>query len=908
MNNRNNNNMTLNKMIFVIGKMDNPKVDGIIKFDRCLYNKEINNSEEGIKSVITHITNNPKGIGHNTEPLFEIIQNHHTTKVRPYFDYDYTNDDITTMGEENFKNLCEEKNKENIDKLNKYFNNVEIDLSISSYNGFDKTWKDGFGKENKYYGKRKISFHYIVSNLYTTVDECEIIATKLGFDTGGAMYSKFGLFRIGKTHKYSKKLRFKKNGKGHRSPILLTNKKDLEKHFITYIPSYCEEYKIYNNIMCFSSLEQKTENKPIIKQELIHELIQEVKQEVIPKKSKSCILNKLPIEYVNNYDKWLKITLYYKSFGNFDDWEEWNKTSNRYIDSWREQNLEYWERRPHYKGDGKKQIQELLLNKSPKRLLELFEIYNGLVNDMECVDDIIKQFKKYFRVVNYKKDDIYYFNRDTDLWIKTNKDYLNCYLSRYYTPILNELDYQVNCEIMEEKKDEEGNDYQFSKWFGKITDADTYLKAKSQFSKNINSQGNTKTKNNFIKEFFLRDCIKDEKFKDKLNKDKHILSVKDGKVNLKTGEVSNRNYEDYISYELDLEYNQDVPINNEWEEFIKSIFTPVVKKHNDIEYQQSINYLQNYLGYCLTGETKEEKILVLMGNGSNGKSKLFSMIQEVLKSNVNITASWEADLFNENTNSKNVNSASPEIARLFGKRLGFINESKKSMVWGETFKKLVDTGTSLPARELYGDTFEFDLETTFIMCSNEFPNFPIQHCYKRRTDTLSLLNRYCDLLSRKDKLENDKAINLNLLGDCSGTKEKKQGILNWLINGSINYYKEGLKDLPKHQKDFKDAYIKGNDWFSGFTFTNDKKDYIVFNEIYENINSLTKCRVDKKDIIQKFVENGAELTRKMIDGKKLQILRNFKNNISEDEYCDIESDIEIESESEDNPLNKGVEY
>jgi hypothetical protein len=41
--------------------------------------------------------------------------------------------------------------------------------------------------------------------------------------------------------------------------------------------------------------------------------------------------------------------------------------------------------------------------------------------------------------------------------------------------------------------------------------------------------------------------LKDEKFKEKLNKDKHILSVKGGKVDLKSGEWSLRAYDDYIS-------------------------------------------------------------------------------------------------------------------------------------------------------------------------------------------------------------------------------------------------------------------------------------------------------------------------------------------------------------------------
>jgi len=799
-----------------------------------------------------------------TEPVYELLINK-GVPLRLYFDDDGDNNvDLDSLTTDEFNKMADSRNEENIKKLKDYFNEIDLDLSISSYCGKDYSNP----KSNKYYGMRKISFHYIISNVKGTMEENKELAKLFGWDT--TIYpSKLGgkqAMRIGKFHKYGKSQRYVNDpNQKHRKPKLLTNTQDISKHIIQFVDNDCFDFKPAVTIENFANSD--TDNTDI--ENTIQ--IDEEDKPICP------ILKDLPPNYVNNYKDWLKITLYYKQCGTYESWCEWCKTCPRYNPSWDSKNKQLWESRPVYKGDGKKAIQKLTNPLNLNRQSVLFKIFNGDINDTEIVDDLIEQFNPYFKVVNYKKDDIYVYNRDTDLWEAVVKDYLNCYLSKYWMPHLNELSYIVSTEVVEEE-----DTMVKSKWFGKL-ELNAYKKAKQKFQNNINSQGNTKTKNNYIKEFFLRDVIKDEKFKQKLNTQKHILSVKGGKVNLRTKEFSYRCQEDYLSYELDLEYNSNAK-NKAFEEFVLDILTPVVDDKG--EGKISSDYLQRYLGYSITGETNQEKILVLMGNGSNGKSKLFSILQNVLKANVDMVGTWNADLFNENTSSNNVNNASPEIAKLYGKRLGFINESKKSMVWGETFKKLVDTGSSLTARELYGSSFEFDLSTSFIMCSNEFPNFPIQNCFIRRIDTLELMNRYCDMDKRNssETTANDKPININIINEVCGNIEARQGILNWLIDGAFEYYQdEKLLTIPESQEKKKEEYIRGNDWFKNFTITEDKKDFIAVNSIYENINLLTSCRVKRDEMISRFVDAGATLARKMVDGKKIPILRFVKDNIEDEE-------------------------
>jgi len=805
-----------------------------------------------IDVVIQRLMNNPKGL--NREPIFEYILNE-DQYVRPYFDFDGTDGNDLSLPK--FEQLCENINKANIEKIQSCFK--DADISISSYNGFDLSNK----KHNTNYNKRKISFHYIITNYKIKILENKTIAQQLDFDT--SVYPKLDgqqLFRIGKFHKYEKH----KREKGNRKPIVLTHKDDISKHLLQYVPGDCLIFK--NDIIMEKEIPKDNET---LSTDIDSDT--DLDDEICP------ILMSLPSNFVDNYKDWLRATLFYKEYGNYQDWCIWCKTSSRYIDAWEPQNKKIWDEQPIYNKNGRIALKRL--TNSLDREEDIFHLFNGKTNDADIVDNLINEFKDYFKVVNYTKNDIYFYNRDSDLWETITREYLNCYLTKYWTPRLFKLADLISKEDV--RADERSENKIISKWFGLLTKED-YNKVKKTFLSNINSQGNTKTKNNYTKEFFLRDCLKDEKFKNKLNPNKHILSVKGGKINLKTKEFSLRTQSDLLSYELDLEYNPEA-INNPFEDFISDILTPVNNDNGDGE--MSKKYLQRYLGYCLTGETREEKILVLLGGGSNGKSKLFSILQNVLKSNVDICGTWNSDLFNANIKQNNVNNASPEIAKLYGKRLGFINESSKNVTWGEMFKKLVDTGTSLTARELYGASFEFDLTTTFIMCSNEFPCFPIDNCYIRRIDTLNLMNRYVDFKTRDTITENDKPINLNLIEDiCSSNR---QGILNWLVHGAYEYYKDGLLEIPESQKKLKKSYISSNDWFKNFKITNNKKDFISINAIYENINLLTSCRVARETMIEKFVDEGAVLARKMVNGKKIPILRGVMDNIDDTEpECEID--------------------
>ena len=820
-----------------------------------------------------------------TIPHYEMLINtkHHSSSFRYYFDYDFKRETEFTKEEEKEKlDLC-------LSTLKEFLPSNAI-INWCSYNGanLSKT------PLNTHYGKFNISYHFVVENYKGHINDIKNLVLSINeqhpnlFDT--SCYGTNQLFRCPKSHKYPKHCR----EKGHRKPKL--GKKDTIPSMLVSWIDDATMWKYDSGIISKLKPKQSIKMeilKPIKKEEIVKEKIVKeeiVKEEIVEEVESSeedeqdtnddNILSKLPYKIVDDRDLWIKATSYYKSLypNNKEIWEKWNKTCKRYVPKWYRENTKIWKIVKLSK-NAKNKLQLMIDGDYiSDRVKELFELFSN-VNDENKVDDIIKLFHPYWRVVNYKKDLIYYFNRDNCLWERTNKDMLNSYLTRYYSPNLNELE---NLLLSKPKL------FGFNNLDDRV-EGDKYI----NLLKAIKNHKSTKCKNFLIKEFFTRDCIRDITFENKLNSDKSILSVKNGKVDLKTGKFSKRTYEDYISYELKTQYVEDDDNNEEWDKFLNGIFDndKIISEQKEI-----INYLHKYLGYCITGLTKEECILILWGKGGNGKSKLQNILYMVLESDNPIIDSWDSSLFSEKLDGGSCNNASPEIAKLYGKRMGFINESKKGVNWGETFKKIVDTGLSLTARRLYGDPFTFSLETTFLMATNEFPNMPNEDCYNRRTRTIPLLNHY----TKNPTASFHRPIDIGIESKILPNKRAKEQILSWLVRGAMKYFQEGLDELPPICQSYKDKHFDANDWTKHLEIVDDPKQYMTQADLYSMINGNTTIKLTPSELNDKLEQLGAVRKRKSINGKKVYIYTGIREIIEEEpEDDDMVNECVIDSEEEE---------
>jgi putative DNA primase/helicase len=107
---------------------------------------------------------------------------------------------------------------------------------------------------------------------------------------------------------------------------------------------------------------------------------------------------------------------------------------------------------------------------------------------------------------------------------------------------------------------------------------------------------------------------------DDLDRDPWLLNVKNGTVNILTGEFSEHRQDDMITKIANVEYNPaaDCPM---WKEFIREImnFKPDL-----------ITFQQTAAGWALSGDISEQTMFILFGTGANGKSTFLNVIMYLL--------------------------------------------------------------------------------------------------------------------------------------------------------------------------------------------------------------------------------------------------------------------------------------
>jgi phage/plasmid-associated DNA primase len=141
----------------------------------------------------------------------------------------------------------------------------------------------------------------------------------------------------------------------------------------------------------------------------------------------------------------------------------------------------------------------------------------------------------------------------------------------------------------------------------------------------VMKQVNTATKcietTTFIKnvvEQIIGKSLLSKEQQEKLNTLDNHLNFRNGKLNLKTSEFSERTEADFVTKFL----NYDFQLKPKKE--IKSEVTEILKKicnSDDKDYE----FITNFLGYCITSETKEQKYLNAVGpSASNGNQPLSS--------------------------------------------------------------------------------------------------------------------------------------------------------------------------------------------------------------------------------------------------------------------------------------------
>lgn len=181
--------------------------------------------------------------------------------------------------------------------------------------------------------------------------------------------------------------------------------------------------------------------------------------------------------------------------------------------------------------------------------------------------------------------------------------------------------------------------------------------------------------------------------------------------------------------------------------------------------EELVRFLQQFLGYCLTGLTIEHALLFLFGSGGNGKSVFLNMVLSVMGEYA-MTAGMETF-----TASKNERHTT-ELARLRGARVVTGSEVEEGKEFNSARIKQATGGDPITARFMRQNDFTYIPQFKLLFSANDQPRLhQVDDAMKRRINMLPFLHKPPvpdPFLEQKLKAEGGR-------------------ILNWMIAGCLDW-------------------------------------------------------------------------------------------------------------------------
>ena len=227
-----------------------------------------------------------------------------------------------------------------------------------------------------------------------------------------------------------------------------------------------------------------------------------------------------------------------------------------------------------------------------------------------------------------------------------------------------------------------------------------------------------KLMNNTFKNTLMDECkslFYDASFEQKLDSNIHLVGFENGVYDLEQGIFREGRPDDYITLNTKNDYHKWTdknPINK----LINNFFDQVLPN------KAVRNYFLNALCTCLSGETKEEKLYVLTGSGSNGKSLTMDLMYQALG---DYYMSCDISIITRKRGQSN--QAAPEKVRMKGRRCGVFQEADDGEKINVGIMKEFTGGDKILIRDLFkGSTemIEFKPQMKYFLTCNQLPEVP----------------------------------------------------------------------------------------------------------------------------------------------------------------------------------------
>jgi len=536
-----------------------------------------------------------------------------------------------------------------------------------------------------------------------------------------------------------------------------------------------------------------------------------------------------------NYEDWIKVGWCLRNIDNdlLQDWITFSKKSDKYQDGECEK---VWNQMREG-GLGIKTLHMWVKNDDPEEYSALMKSSGRELLIASCVTGtdwdiglVIKHYYQHmFRCSSIRNNEWFYFANHR--WNKCEDAYM---LRNDISTKVFDM-YEAYVKEWEKDKIDSG------------ADKSTYEQESKTKRTLVKNMKNTNFKTKMIKTAtdMFHELAMAEGFLDQLDANKQFLCFKNGLYDFENCEFREGRPDDYVSFSTNIDYVE----YDETEPVFKEINTFLAQVQPD---KQKREYILKMLAKSLDGSNREEKVYFWTGEGGNGKSKLYSLLE-------NCMGDYAANLSVSFLTSKRAasNSASPELMKTKGKRLVVFQEPEPEEKINVGLMKELSGGDRISTRGLYKDTEYFTPQFQMIFICNQLPTLPADDGGTwRRVRKITFDSKFVEDPNPKDP--NEFKIDNELDKKWPEWKVPFMSLL-------IHYYKKYKNEPNKEPQNVIDAtkeYQNGNDNYIDFIDQHISVDpdseieiAAMFDEFKEYCSVWNKSRlILKKESLQKSVE------------------------------------------------------
>lgn len=273
-----------------------------------------------------------------------------------------------------------------------------------------------------------------------------------------------------------------------------------------------------------------------------------------------------------------------------------------------------------------------------------------------------------------------------------------------------------------------------------------------------------------------------------LDADPLILNTPEGEIRLDTGEMLPHDPTHYITHMTSISPSDEGC--ELWAKFLNQI---------SCENEEVANFLQQCAGMAAIGKVYEERLIIAVGSGGNGKSTFFNAIQDVL-------GDYAGTIRSELLISSNDSGKKFEFARLRGKRFIVAEELEEGkQLDTAAVKHLCSTG-DINAQYKGKDIFTFKPSHSTVLCTNHMPS--VKTVDNGTWDRLIVIPFKGRFRNQASEIKNYGAY---LVEHCGGA------ILKWIVEGAQKCIENNYKlIIPAEIMTAMKTYQEENDWATDF--------------------------------------------------------------------------------------------